>query len=194
MLFFGVGPISGSLLATQVFREPNFPTLDWHPFPAVGDTKKWVHCGTYRYPLAQLGNPGHAGGVNAELRPSLSIEQVRDPLGTLALAYGVKRDRNPVRVAIAQRLYPDDRYVVWDRDHPLQVKAEWRAVSHILAQLTRDGRYLARVFRGSQLPKAQRQGLTKMVAACGSEIESEILIEQVFAEIRSALTPHGPPQ
>jgi hypothetical protein len=127
--------------------------------------------------------------VTAEPRPSLSSKQVRDPLGTLALAYGVKRDLNPVGVAIAQRLYPDDRYVVWDRDHPLQVKAEWRSVFHILAQVTRDGRYLARVFRSSQLPKAQRKGLTKMVAACGSEIEPEILIEQVFAEIRPALTP-----
>jgi hypothetical protein len=130
----------------------------------------------------------------AEPRPSLSREQVRDPIGTLALAYGVKRDRSAVEIAIAQRLYPDDRYVVWDRDHPVQFKAEWKAVFYIVTRLAWDGRNLARVFRGSQLPKPEHQGLTKVVAACGSEIEPEILIEQVFAEIRSALTPPGSPQ
>ncbi len=96
--------------------------------------------------------------MKAEPRPSLSSEQVRDPIGTLALAYGVERDLNPVGIAIAQRLYPDDRYFVWDRDHPLLAKAEWRPVFHILPLLARDGRYLARVFRGSQLPKPERRG------------------------------------
>jgi hypothetical protein len=115
-------------------------------------------------------------------------------MGTLALAYGVKRGLNPDGAAIAQRLYPEERHVVWDRDHPLQVTAEWRAVFHIVALLPQDGRYLARVFRGSQLPRVQRKGLTKMVAACGSEIEPEILIEQVFAEIRSALARSQSPQ
>jgi hypothetical protein len=127
--------------------------------------------------------------VPVEPRPSLSSEQVRDPIGTLARAYGVERGLNPVGVAIAQRIYPDDRYVVWDRDHPLHVKAEWRAVFQILALLAQDGRLLARVFRSSQLPKPQRKWLPRMVAACGSEIEPEALIERVFAEIRSALTP-----
>jgi hypothetical protein len=61
----------------------------------------------------------------------------------------------------------------------------------IVALLAQDGGYLDRVFRGSQLSKVQRKGLTRMVAAWGSEIEPEILIEQVFAEIRSALTSLG---
>jgi hypothetical protein len=137
--------------------------------------------------------PGQADVVKAEPRPSLSSEQVRDPMGTLALAYGVERGLNPVGIAIAQRLYPDDRRVVWDRDHPLQIKAEWQAVFQIVALLAQDGRYLARVFRGSQLPKVQRKGLTKMVAAWRWEFEPEALIEQVFAEIRSALTSLGSP-
>ena len=124
----------------------------------------------------------------AEPRPSLSIEQIRDPLGTLAIAYGVNRGLNPVGAAIAQRLYPDNRYVVWDKDHPIQVKAEWRAVFQIVALVTRDGRYLARVLRGSQLPKPTRKFLTRMVAASPSE-EPEALIEQIFAEIRAALMP-----
>jgi hypothetical protein len=109
----------------------------------------------------------------------------------LALAYGVQRDLNPVGVAIAQRLYPDDRYVVWDKDHPLQLKTEWRAVFQIVALLIQDGRYLARVLRGSRLPKPTGKSLTKMVAAWKSEIPPETLIEQVFAEIRTALTPYA---
>jgi hypothetical protein len=132
--------------------------------------------------------------VKAEPRPTLSSEQVRDPIGTLALAYGIERGLHPVGVVIAQKICPDDRYVVWDKDHPIQIKAEWSAVFHVLALLARDGRYLARVFRGSPLPKAERKGLTKMVAACGSEMQPESLIEQVFAEIRSVLTPWGSSQ
>jgi hypothetical protein len=137
--------------------------------------------------------PRQTDRVPAPGRPSLSSEQVRDPVGTLALAYGVTRDRNPVWVAVAQKLYPDDRYVVWDKDHPLalQIRAEWRAVEEIVLLLTQDGRYLARVLRRSPLPKPQRNWVHRVAAACGSDIPPEELIEQVFAEIRSALMPYA---
>ena len=135
--------------------------------------------------------PRQTGQVPTERRPSLSRQQVRDPLGTLALAYGVERDQNAVWFAIAQRLYPDDRYVVWDKGPPVEVKAEWRALLLILAILEEDGRYLARVVRGSQLPKGLRKHVNQLAAGCAPYTQPEMFIDQIFAEIRSAVMPYA---
>jgi hypothetical protein len=135
--------------------------------------------------------PRQTDEVPTERRPSLSSEQVRDPLGTLALAYGVERHQNAVWVAIAQRLYPDDRYVVWDKEHPLEVKAEWRALGLILAILEEDGRFLARVVRGSQLPKPLPKHFKQLAAGCAPDTQPEVFIEQIFSEIRSAVMPYA---
>ena len=112
-------------------------------------------------------------------RKSLSAEQIRDPLGTLAVAYGVQRDFSQVVAAIIERLPIEVSSLEW--------QASFRAVSQLVFVVIRDGRNLGRIYRGSPVAQESRKSLTKMVALNDPPLTAEPFLEMVCSDIRSAL-------
>jgi hypothetical protein len=70
-------------------------------------------------------------------RKSLSSAQIRDPLGTLAAAYGVERDLSHIALAITERLPVelDDLHL-----EAISFEARFTVVFGIVASLVLDGR------------------------------------------------------
>jgi hypothetical protein len=113
-------------------------------------------------------------------RPSLTADQVRHPLDTLAAAYGVASEFGAVVLAIARRLFPDRG------SSDLSVSPERTAVAQVVAPLILDGRTLARVYRDSVASRTRAQMVT-MVGACGTTMPPEEFVSLVFKNIGSAL-------
>jgi hypothetical protein len=118
--------------------------------------------------------------VPSASRPSLSSRQVRDPLGTLAEAYGVQRDFYEVVHAIRDRCFPD-----WQANGGPD--REGSAVGQVVGVLIQDGRFLARVYRGSPLPKHQQKFVTRATDIWRRDLPSGEVAERVYSDIRSSL-------
>ncbi|HEY5252965.1 MAG TPA: hypothetical protein VIJ09_14965 [Acidimicrobiales bacterium] len=126
-----------------------------------------------------MGSVEFPGDAPRMRRRSLSAEQIRDPLGTLATAYGVERDLSHVAAAIVERL-PDD-------DGNIGRGAQFTAVAGIVFFAAGDGRNLGRIYRGSPVAKPLRKALMGSVAFVVRPVPPEQFVEMVFREIRSAL-------
>jgi hypothetical protein len=113
-------------------------------------------------------------------RPSLTPQQVRDPLGTLAEAYGVPRGFPQVVDAIRDKCFPD-------RQTSTGFDREGSAVGQVVGVLIMDGRMLARVYRGTPLPKRQKNFVTKTTDTWRRDLPSGELAEMLYSEIRSSL-------
>jgi hypothetical protein len=99
-------------------------------------------------------------------RPSLTADQVRHPLDTLATAYGVASEFDAVVLAIAWSLFSDRG------SSDLSISPERMAVTQVVAPLILDGRTLARVFRDSVASRTRAQMVT-MVRACSTTMPPE---------------------
>lgn len=129
---------------------------------------------------------GNLFSVPMPSRPSLSPDQIRDPIGTLANAYGVERDMQAVTRAIALRAFPQAEPKGYFPDD-FTIPNEWGAVSQMVAVFAQDGRNLGRVFRSSPLPRPYRQTARRMVSCYVGDEDADGFIEIVATEIRSSL-------
>jgi hypothetical protein len=121
------------------------------------------------------------GRATGALRPSLSSRQVRDPLGTLAEAYGVQRDFYQVGHAIRDKCFPD-----WPPHGG--VDREGSAVGQVVGLLIQDGRLLARLYRDSPLRKHQQKFVAGTTDSWRPDLPSGEVAERVYSEIRWSLT------
>jgi hypothetical protein len=126
--------------------------------------------------MAILGNPG-AG--RPKRRPSLSPQQIRDPLGTLAAAYGVSPDLSEVAAVVSQRLPAD---LVPGGSEALGV-----TVTAIVAAIVLDGRNLGRIYRGSPLVKPAQRAIKPSLDFYVGAGAAEQFLEMVCQEIRTSL-------
>jgi hypothetical protein len=126
--------------------------------------------------MARVEAPGDGPPVR---RRSLSAEQIRDPLGTLATAYGVPPDLSDVAAAISKRLPADLVPGGWEASFP--------PVAGIVFVVLRDGRNLGRIYRGSPLAKTARMTIKPSLNFYVGSDAADGFVETVCAEIRSAL-------
>lgn len=113
-------------------------------------------------------------------RPSLTRSQIRDPLGTLSVAYGVERSFSDVVEQILSRAFLDTKGIAGRLP-------ETQTAAQIVAFVLQDGRFLGRLYRGGSLPQPWHKGALHMAAGSGSALPSAEVVQRVYNNIRTTL-------